>query len=85
MFVKYLTGFLVALSGALVAVWLSIPLPWLIGSLLLTAITKTAGVNSTSHTAFRNIGQWVIGTSLGLYFTPEVLDIIGGYSPFILI
>lgn len=83
MFVKYLTGFLLALSGALVAVWLTIPLPWLIGSLLLTAITKTAGVNSTSHTVFRNIGQWVIGTSLGLYFTPEVLNIISGYSPFI--
>ncbi|NLY34587.1 MAG: AbrB family transcriptional regulator [Alcaligenaceae bacterium] len=83
MFVKYLTGFLLALSGALVAVWLTIPLPWLIGSLLFTAITKTAGVNSTSHTVFRNMGQWVIGTSLGLYFTPEVLAIISGYSPFI--
>src|SRR5690606_39209747 len=83
MFVKYLTGFLVALSGALVAVWLTIPLPWLIGSLLLTAITKTAGLNSTSHTVFRNIGQWVIGTTLGLYFTPEVLNILSGYFPFI--
>ncbi|MDY0272958.1 MAG: AbrB family transcriptional regulator [Advenella sp.] len=83
MFVKYLTGFLVTLSGALVAVWLTIPLPWLIGSLLLTAITKTAGLNSTSHTVFRNIGQWVIGTTLGLYFTPEVLNILSGYFPFI--
>ncbi|MFV9474144.1 AbrB family transcriptional regulator [Advenella sp. RU8] len=83
MFVRYLTGFILALSGALAAVWLAIPLPWLIGSLLLTAITKTAGVKSASHTVFRNMGQWVIGTSLGLYFTPEVLTIIGGYFPFI--
>ncbi|NLY63926.1 MAG: AbrB family transcriptional regulator [Alcaligenaceae bacterium] len=81
---RYLTGFILALSGSLAAVWLSIPLPWLIGALLVTAVTKTAGVKSASHNVFRNAGQWVIGTSLGLYFNQEVLNIIANNLPFIM-
>ncbi len=73
---RYLAGFLFALAGALLANWLHLPLPWMIGPLLITAISKLRGARTQSHGVFRSMGQWVIGTSLGLYFTDEVLRIV---------
>src|SRR5690606_25892643 len=76
-------GLVTALIGAVVATWLTIPLPWMIGALLATALSKMAGSPGTSHKVFRNGGQWVIGASLGLYFTSEMLRVIGVNLPFI--
>src|SRR5690554_2250745 len=77
-------GLATALLGALAATWLGMPLPWMIGALLATAISKMAGSPACSHKVFRNVGQWVIGASLGLYFTPEMLRLIALNLPFIL-
>lgn len=77
-------GLFTATAGALLAVWLGLPLPWIIGALLATAISKTVGSPGTSHKVFRNGGQWVIGASLGLYFTPEMVRVIGLNLPYIL-
>lgn len=63
---------LLAWLAALACVWLSTPIPWMIGPLLATAMVSLAGVPTASHHRLRNIGQWVIGAALGLYFTPEV-------------
>lgn len=76
-------GLATATIGALLAMWLALPLPWMIGALLATAISKMAGSPAASHKVFRNGGQWVIGASLGLYFTPEMVRIIGLNLPFI--
>src|SRR5690606_34637955 len=77
-------GLLTAALGAMLAVWLGLPLPWMIGALLATAISKVAGSPGVSHKVFRNGGQWVIGASLGLYFTPDMVRIIGSNLPYIL-
>lgn len=74
---RILIGLITATLGALAASWLSLPLPWMIGALLATAISKIAGSPGLSHTVFRNGGQWVIGASLGLYFTWDMLRLIG--------
>lgn len=74
---RVLGGFSVALTGALLAVWAHMPLPWMLGALLLTAATRIAGLGTACPRPARNGGQWVIGTSLGLYFTPEVIGHIG--------
>jgi len=79
-----LIGLATATAGALLAVWLNLPLPWMIGALLATAISKMAGSPGSSHKVLRNGGQWVIGASLGLYFTPEMVRIIGQNLPYIL-
>ena len=76
-------GLVTALIGAIVATWLTIPLPWMIGALLVTAASKMAGSPGSSHKVFRNGGQWVIGASLGLYFTSDMLRMIGANLPFI--
>ncbi len=70
---RLLLGFTIALCGALLAVSLKTPLPWMLGALIATAATKISGVPSSCHVAFRCTGQWIIGVGLGLYFTPEVI------------
>lgn len=77
-------GFLVALVGALVAVSVDAPIPWMLGSLILTAIFKVNGANIHCHAAFRKIGQWIIGIALGLYFGPETIAIIRDLLPYVL-
>ena len=58
-------------SGALFA-WLRTPLPWMIGPLLVMAACNFAGARLRSVPGGRQLGQLVIGTALGLYFTPLV-------------
>lgn len=70
-------GLAIALAGALLAVWAHLPLPWMLGALLLTAAVRIAGGATVCPRPARNAGQWVIGTSLGLYFTPQVIGHIG--------
>ncbi|MDO4231868.1 MAG: AbrB family transcriptional regulator [Lautropia sp.] len=65
-------GLCIALVGVASSRWLGIPLPWLLGPLLLTAATRIAGVPTQCPPAVNKFGRWVIGLSLGLYFTPEV-------------
>ena len=68
------------LLGAWVAaelcVWLGTPIPWMLGPLLITALASMAGAPTRSSNVLRNSGQWVIGTALGLYFTPQVSALV---------
>lgn len=77
MLLRVFGGWLIALTGALLAVWAHIPLPWMLGALLLTAAVRIGGLRTVCPRPARNAGQWVIGTSLGLYFTPQVIGHIG--------
>jgi len=61
-----------ALCAAVVCVWAETPIPWMIGPLLATSLASVLGVQTLSANALRNVGQWVIGAALGLYFTPAV-------------
>ena len=62
---------LCAVSGAACA-WLRTPLPWMIGPLLAMAAFNFAGAQLRCPAGARAAGQIVIGTALGLYFTPVV-------------
>jgi membrane AbrB-like protein len=63
---------LLALGAAELCVALRTPIPWMIGPLVATALVSVLGAPTESWTPLRNAGQWVIGTALGLYFTPAV-------------
>jgi len=70
-------GFALALAigvpaGALCD-WLRTPLPWLIGPLVACALASGAGLPLHGPRAARGAGQWAIGATLGLYFTPEAI------------
>ncbi|SOE46136.1 Ammonia monooxygenase [plant metagenome] len=78
---RLFAGFLIALAGALLAVHLDLPLPWMLGPLLATAATRIRGMQTVCPAPLRNAGQWVIGTSLGLYFTPQVVGHVVDHAP----
>ena len=69
---------LLALAAALLCAALHTPVPWMVGPLLSTALLAMTGGPAASATPLRNTGQWVIGGALGLYFTPQVLDMLLG-------
>lgn len=61
-----------ALAAAQLCVWLHTPIPWMLGPLMATALASMAGLPTHSWGPLRDLGQWVIGAALGLYFTPQV-------------
>jgi membrane AbrB-like protein len=69
---------LLALAAAGLCVFLRTPLPWMIGALLVTAVVSMGSNATHSWTPLRNAGQWVIGSALGLYFTPQVVALVAG-------
>jgi hypothetical protein len=54
-------------------VLLHTPIPWMLGPLAALAALRLAGVDLAAPRPARYLGQWIIGTSLGLYFTPAVV------------
>ncbi|HQR10322.1 MAG TPA: AbrB family transcriptional regulator [Casimicrobiaceae bacterium] len=54
------------------------PIPWMLGPLFSLAILRVAGVDIGVPTPVRYGGQWLIGTALGLYFTPQVVREVAG-------
>ncbi len=73
---------LLTLALALAAAWgcvaLKTPLPWMIGPLVATSLLSMGGAPTESWGPLRNAGQWAIGSALGLYFTPQVTQLIAG-------
>lgn len=67
---------LVAVAAALLCQWLRTPIPWMIGPLLATACMSVGGAPTRSSGHLRNVGQWVIGSALGLYFTADVGQLV---------
>jgi len=72
---------LLALAAALACSALGTPLPWMIGPLLASAAGSLAGLPLACPTPLRNAGQWAIGTSLGLYFTPQAMAVLPALAP----
>ena len=70
-------------GGGLFA-WLRTPLPWLIGPLLVMAVCNFAGARLRSVPGSRQLGQLIIGTALGLYFTPLVAREVASYWPLLI-
>jgi membrane AbrB-like protein len=70
-----------ALLGAVVAIWIKLPLPWFTGPLIIVAAMNMSGVYLPSLPYAREAGQWIIGFALGLYFTPEIVQSIARLAP----
>lgn len=77
-FLRTAATLVLALAAALLCVWLRTPLPWMIGPLLATSVVSVLGAPTRSWPPLRNAAQWVIGTALGLYFTPQVTALVAG-------
>ncbi|WP_027016221.1 AbrB family transcriptional regulator [Comamonas composti] len=67
-----------AFAAARLCLWLSTPLPWMLGPLIATSLASICGAPTASSVRLRNAGQWTIGATLGLYFTPAMVEQIAG-------
>ena len=78
----YATGtlLLAALAG-FGAQWAHVPLAWILGPLLATAVAAIAGAPIFAPLAGRRAGQIVVGTSIGLNITAPVLLLMGIWLP----
>lgn len=82
---RLLLTLLVGFAAAELAVWLRSPLPWMIGPMLGTALVSMSGKRLELHAAFRNGGQIVLGVTMGLYFTPVMMQQVLTLAPWVLL
>lgn len=55
---------------------LRVPLPWMIGPMVVSALAGLAGRNPGVPRITRPIGQLIVAASVGLFFTPEALTAV---------
>ncbi len=55
------------------ATLVGMPLPWMIGPLLVAVAFGMAEVDVPRHRYYRPLGQLIVATAVGLYFTPDAL------------
>lgn len=72
-FVPKLLTLMLAGAAAKLCHSLRLPIPWMLGPLLSTALVTLGGLPTRSDPRLRNLGQWLMGASLGLYFTPLIV------------
>ena len=65
--------------AALACAALGVPLPWMIGPLVATAAGCIAGLPLAAAPPLRPAGQALIGTALGLDFTPQVVVLVAAH------
>ena len=68
----YLTGLLLSICGGALFSALHIPLPWMLGPLLVTGIAGVFEVPVKAVAGGRQLGQLFIGCILGQYFSPDI-------------
>ncbi len=73
-----LTGLAAAFAGGWAFDALATPIPWLLGPLFAVAGANLAGLRITCPPGGRQLGQILIGTAIGLRFTPDVTAIVLG-------
>jgi uncharacterized protein len=63
-------------AGALLA-WLETPIPWMIGPMVAVATLNLLGIRAFALPYGRQMGQVILGSAIGIYFTPPVLIALG--------
>lgn len=66
----------IGIVAALVCGAVNAPLPWMIGPLVALAACRLGGIDCDAPIGGRQAGQWIIGTAIGLYFTPVVAELV---------
>ena len=66
--------FAAAAAAGYAATLIGMPLPWMIGPLLVSVAFGMAEIDVPRHNYYRPIGQLIVATAVGLYFTPQALQ-----------
>jgi len=78
---RWLAGLVIGAAAGWLCARIGTPIPWMLGPLFSLALLRIAGVEVSSPPGGRQGGQWIIGTALGLYFTPSVIREVVGWWP----
>ena len=70
--------------GGVVFDWLTMPLAWMIGSMVFATAAALAGAPVRGSRRLRNVMVPVLGIMLGSSFTPETLEHVGRWVPSVL-
>lgn len=57
--------------------WLDTPIPWMIGPMIVIASVNMLGLRVHAPPFGRQTGQVILGSAVGLYFTPTVVAALG--------
>ncbi len=82
---RSLFGLSVGVAGGLLFQWLDTPSPWLLGPIFAVACVNLAGLPAASPAGGRQGGQVILGTVIGLYFTPEIAGIVVAHLPWMIL
>lgn len=75
--VSALLGLLASACGGAICARIGTPLPWMVGSLGAMALLNFSGARLMALRGGQPLGQTVVATGLGLYFTPAVAAEVG--------
>lgn len=78
-------GLVLAFAFASGLYWLSVPLAWLLGPLLLTGALSLAGMEIRPPSALRRVGQLTVGATVGLNLTYEILLHLIAWLPWMIV
>jgi membrane AbrB-like protein len=80
-----LVSYALAAAAGLAAYLAHVPLAWILGPLIATAIAAIAGLPTFAPVAWRRFGQLIVGISIGLNVTAEILVTIGLWLPIMMV
>ncbi|MBT4939805.1 MAG: AbrB family transcriptional regulator [Rhodospirillaceae bacterium] len=78
---ELLVSLVISLAGALLFVFLTLPLPWLIGPVVATTIAAMSGIKVWMPNELRLPMFFVLGASFGLNIQPGLGDQVGLWIP----
>lgn len=73
--------YIIAITAGYAAVLVHLPLPWMLGPFFACGAISAAGVRLVFLPMGREMGQIVIGISVGMRFTPAILQTVLGLLP----
>lgn len=77
---KQILTILIGLLGAYIFIFLNLPLPWLLGSVVATFVASRIEVIPLSKSKILiNLGRIIIGITLGSAFSPKLLSYLSEY------
>lgn len=76
-------GLVIGATGGVLFFWIGTPLPWMIGPIVFSGLATFFGLPVAGSRVGRIAGMLVLGTALGLYFTPEAAQTVLSHLPVI--
>lgn len=76
-------GLAIGAAGGALFARIGAPLPWMIGPIVFSGIATFAGLPVSGWRTGRVAGMLVLGTAVGLYFTPQAAQTVLSYLPVI--